>query len=692
MPVQSLNNALTGLRAAQNAINLTSHNIANASTPGYTRKILPQEASFTDVNALGVRIGEVLRSVDMSLIRELVGQTSQISGLDVREQYLSRIQAYHGASEAESSIGAVLNNLKEDFISLSSEPESGILLNNVVSSAQETARLFNDFSSTLQQLRNETQTDISASVTEVNGALENVATLNLRIAKLAAAGQSTADLEDQRDAAISLVAEHLSVSYFRAENNKIVLMTANGQTLADTEARRLVFNPTQQSATSFYPGGGSAGLFIDSTTGIELTGGNIGGKIGSLFALRDETLPQYQAQLDELAQKTAERFATQGLELFTDALGNVPASVAPPGAVGYVGFAAEIRVNATVVADPTLVRSGTTGATVPSGSNEVIRKIIDFTFGAFTGQQAIGTVDISAGTIFAATGLSQFAQIIGTADITDLGILDSHPDIAPGAQFTIDVGGGPALITINAGDTATDLVNNINAALPGTARLNSLGQIVLEAGADITVTAASLTAAGLAALGLTAGVTPAQDPSFTISAGLNSPVTIFISPTDTQANLLADLNAVPGVTASLGPGGVLLITPDDGGDIALTNGLGDPLVALGVSVVGTPHTAFREDNLGPNADIATQLVGFTSLVQFAQGLVSQHGETYRNTQKAQESEQLFYDTLENRFLNESGVDLDQELARLIELQTAYSAAARAISVSEELFNTLLNAF
>src|SRR5690606_20672819 len=170
-------------------------------------------------------------------------------------------------------------------------------------------------------------------------------------------------------------------------------------------------------------------------------------------------------------------------------------------ACGYFGFASESRVNPTVIADPTLVRSGTNGATVPTGSNEVIRKIIDFTFGSFTGQQGVGTVDISAGTIFTATGLSQFAQIIGTADITDLGILDSHPDIPPGAQFTIDVGGGPALITINAGDTATDLVNNINAALPGTARLNSLGQIVLEAGADITVTAASLTAAGLAALG-----------------------------------------------------------------------------------------------------------------------------------------------------------------------------------------------
>ncbi len=693
MALQSLNNALSGLRAAQSAIDLTANNIANAGTPGYTRKILPQEAHFTSVNALGVRVREIMRSVDMSLLREMFGQSTRVAELGIREQYLSRIQSFHGPSEAERSIGAVLNRLQEDFIALSAEPENSVMLGNAVNTASETARQFNRFSDLLQQMRNDAQADIANSVAKVNAALEKIADLNRKIGTMTASGKSTALLEDQRDNALRVVTEHMDISFFKGDNNKITVMTKSGQTLADTTVRPLVFQPTQQTPATFYPGGGSAGLFIGGTDGFDLTDQNIGGRIGGLLQMRDEILPQYQAQIDELAQKTAARFAAQGLALFTDPSGNVPPSATPPDPVTYVGFSAVMQVNPAVLADPTLLRSGTEGATVPPGSNEVIRKIVDFAFGSFSSQQAQGNVDLNAApTIFGATGMTQTAQFIGNENIAALGVLTDHPDINPGDQFTITIGGGlPQNITINAGDTATDLVNSINAVMPGTARLNGLGQLVLEAGADITLANASLPPAGFAALGLTAGTTPGQNPSFTIRAGLNNPVTVIIEPTDTAADILNTLNAVPGITAQLNGDGELVITPVDGGDLTLTDGTGAPLAAMGVSISGVPHEAFRETELGPNGDINLGLTGLTSLVQYAQGMVGSHAETHQRTTSSLDGEQIFFNALEQRMLNESGVDLDQELAKLIELQTAYSASARMIAASEQMFNTLLNA-
>lgn len=689
MSLQSINTALTGLKAAQQAINVASNNIANASTPGYTRKILPQEANFAGDQSFGVRINAIVRNVDQNLIRSLIGQNSTVESLTVREEYLARIQEFHGPAEAESSIGAVLSNLKDDFIKLASEPESNILLGAVVDSAQNTANQFNRFSNLLQELRNNAQRDISASIQETNAALEEIADINRKIIRLPAAGISPADLEDRRDVALQTVAKNLDVTFFEADNNKIYVLTKTGHTLADENARQLVFQPTRVDANNFYPGGGSEGIYIDSTSGVELTGTPLSGRIGQLITLRDETLTQYQAQLDELAQKTAERFADQGLALFTDAVGNVPPSVAPPGLVSYSGFAGEIRVNSAVVNDNTLVRSGTTGATVPVGSTEIIRKVIDFTFGDFSSEQAVGTVDISGGTIYANAGLSQFARVIGTTNIAQFTALEDDPNITAGNQFTIDTGSGPQLITINAADTATDLVNNINLALPGTARLNGLGQLVLENTADITIADISMGAAGLSALGLSTGTTTATDPSFTIQSGINNPVTIPIAPGDTSVELLAALNAVPNISASLGGSGELIINATQGGDITFADGQGNPIQALGVTVTGIPHTAFRQDNLGPNAATSTELINYTGLVKYAQGMIALQGEVHNDTQVKLENEKIFFNTLETRFSNDSGVDIDQEVAKLIHLQTAYSANARAISISEQLFNTLL---
>lgn len=692
MAIASLDTALSGLKAARSALDIASTNIANASTPGYTRKILPQEALISsDGTSLGVRVQNIIRQVDQNLIRDVFRSNSQVNELSVQEAYLQRIQTFHGASDQEIAFSSELSALSDAFAQAANTPEDLTALNVTVNQSIALAQKVNDLSTLITNSRNEAQNELKLEIDQINSLLNSVAQLNSDIATQQVTGRSSAHLEDERDQILMQLSEKIDISYFGRENGQITVMTRNGQTLVDNTAREVKFDPQQLTPNSYYPGFGAAGIFVENTPAdLDITLNDLGGTVGGLLKLRDETFPQYTAQLDEFAQKLAERFDQQGLRLFTDKLSNVPASVAPPGIVGYTGFAAELQVNEAIISDPTLLRSGTEGNTVQEGSNELLRKVVSFTFGAFSHEQATGSVDISAGTIFANVGLTQEARVAGTVDITNLMPLDSSPDITAPTSFTINNGATTQNITINPGDSATDLVNNINAAMgPGTARLNTLGQLMFEStNGNITLSDNGIGAAGMTALGHSFGVTNATNPSFQVQIGNENPITVEIAPTDTAADILATLNAIPNATASLDGSGNLVIAPTNGGDITLIEGQGNPAQGLGLSVVGVPHAAFRQDGLGASGTISTDLVSITSLEDFARAVVSIQSEDHATIARELESETVFFNSVEQRAQNQHGVDLDTEVAKLIEVQSAYSAAARVLTISEEMLDQL----
>lgn len=688
----SLDAALSGLRAAQRQLDTISNNISNASTPGFTRKIVPTENLIVGGVGMGVQLNAIMRSVDKNLIRDMMRQQSVSSAATVADAFLTRIQDFHGPSEAENSISARIGKLADAFSALSSSPDSTTLLNSTVNSAKQVADTFNKYSQMVLDMRNEAEDKISDAVTAVNAQLENIAALNRQIQTLQAQGRSTADLEDKRDMAMRAVSQHIEISSFVDSDNKMTVMTKQGQLLADGLAKQLYFDNGNLSYDSAYPADAS-GLFIGSAGGPEVPQGQIGGSIGALFTLRDVTLPKYQAQMDEMAQKLASRLEAQGLRLFTGADGSVPPNVADPGITGYSGFAGEIRVNPRIVADPTLLRSGTYGATIGTGSNEIIRRVSEFGFGAFAYEQATGTADISAGDLFTTLGLTQVNRITGATDLTDYTPdLDAAPNITAPANFTIDIGFGATNITINPGDTATDLVNNINAALgPGVAALSSSGRLVLNAPGFIDIQDVDIGAAGIAELGFQFTTYAASDPSFTVQVGAGSPVTITINSTDTSVELLAQLNAVDGLSATLGTGGELILTPTRGGDITLSDVVGTPVAAMGVTVAGVAHTPFRTNNLGPDGSLSSGLLANGSIEDFARGAVTAQAQDAASARSTATQEDSFMQTLDKRFSDDSGVDLDEEVAELVRIQTAYAAAARMIGATEKMLDELLNA-
>lgn len=697
MSVDTLNVALSGLRAAQSQLGLISTNIANATTPGYTRKILPQTDLVVSGESIGVGVGIIRRNVNTVMQFDLYKQTSLASTSQVQLKYMQQVQLFHGDPNAGQSLPALVTRLNNDFRALADSPTDGTLLASTVSHAQQFALRINDLSALYTRQRNDIQTEMSESIAKINNLLSTIDASNAEIVAANNVGRSTATQEDIRDQAVLELSKELDISYFKNSDGRLVVQTEDGEALVDYTARQLKFTPSTLGVNSMYPAE-AAGIYIDNpnaTVDIEITTRKLGGRLQGLVDLRDNTLPRYQAELDEMAQKLAERFDAQGLRLFTDEMGTVPPSVAPPTATGYAGFAQEIQVNTLVVNNPQLLRLGTEGETIPTASARIIDRIVNYTFGLTAGEQSTGNVDISAATdLFTLLGIDSIAKVQGLKDVAALPTLDASSAIVPGTTdtFSIQLGAAPAVnITIGAGDTATDLVNTINASFPGLASISATGRLVLQDNENITIGAGTLGADGLEALGLSAGTTNAQNPSFTLQLADGLTTTVSINSTDTSTQLLAQLNAIAGVNADLDGNGYLRIRTDHGADIKLLNTVGTPLTALGMSISSVSHTAFRTANLGVNADIASQVNGADTIGAYSQRLVSTQSFAASNVQSTYQADETYRATVEQQYMNENGVNLDEEMGNLIAVQRVYGANAKMITTSLQLLQELLDA-
>ena len=405
--VDALQSALIGLNTSQQLLNVTAQNAANAQTAGYTRKTVQVSTQVAQGDGVGVTVSGQQRSVDTSLQKTYWTQIGASSSLATTNSYLGKLQTLYGSANAQTSFSAYLSQLHDDFTTLSATPDSTTQQAQVVSDAQTFANSLNQTTTTITGLRNNAQSDINSAVSTINTNLQQIATLNNEIAQTSFGGQSTATLQDQRDVAVTSLASQLNVSYYTNSAGVMVVQAAGGDVLADTQAHTLVFSNQSVGDRTEYPASLS-GVYLDSTSGPDLAANPkaLGGNLGGLLGLRDQILPQAQAQLDQIALQTANRFNAQGLKLFTQPDGTIPSS----SGNAAVGFSTSITVNPAVVANPALLQQGTTpiSASNPAldpGDTTVINNVLNYTFGP--NSDASGT----ANPPFTTTGLGMNSDI-----------------------------------------------------------------------------------------------------------------------------------------------------------------------------------------------------------------------------------------------------------------------------------------
>jgi flagellar hook-associated protein 1 FlgK len=390
----ALSIANSGLANVQSQFGVISHNVANAGTPAYATEIGTQQSLDANGQGFGVRTGATTRQVDAALAASLTAQNGTVSGLQTQQTALQAIDAVQGAVGQGNDIGSLLNNLQSQFSTLLNSPDSQAQQTTVVGAAQTLAQGINSLSTAYTAQRQTAQDNIVAEVGTINTTLGTIGSLSQQIMTLQASGQSTADLENQRDSAVQTLSQVVGVKTLEQPNGDMLVVTNGGLTLPIHSANPLSTTGANVLPGSSYPGGGIQGIMLG---GVDVTGQLQGGQIGANITLRDSTLPTFQGELDEFSQNLASRFSAQGLTLFTDPTGAVPAGGGVPVQNGYVGFAATIQVNPAVLATPSLVRDGTTaiagsatGASAftpnpaggPAGFTTMIQRVLDNALGS----------------------------------------------------------------------------------------------------------------------------------------------------------------------------------------------------------------------------------------------------------------------------------------------------------------------
>ncbi|MHC2439480.1 flagellar hook-associated protein FlgK [Bradyrhizobium sp. USDA 4451] len=318
--------AFSGLSATQVQISIASANISNADTKGYTEKTANQSSSVTAGVGTGVTITGITSSVDKLLLKSLVSADSDLGAADTNNSYLTELQQLYGSTSSSdsSTTGTSLANTIAAFesalSSLASTPSSASLQANAVSALNAVTDQLQQTSSGIQKLRSNADQDIASSVTDINSDLQQISDLNKQIKQEAAAGQPTADLEDQRNSALQDLASQMNVSYFTNSSGDVQVYTGSGQALVDSTAHPLSYTPASSvtAATTYTAGSATSGFSAITVNGVDITSQITSGKVSALITLRDQTLPAAQSQLDELAQQltaTVNAVSNQGTSL-----------------------------------------------------------------------------------------------------------------------------------------------------------------------------------------------------------------------------------------------------------------------------------------------------------------------------------------------------------------------------------------
>ena len=420
-----------GLSVISQGFGVISNNVANANTTGYAT----EQTTQTDLDAgglgIGVGGGPTQLAQDAALAAQVAAQSATAGGAAVTDSALSALQPALGTVGAGNDLGSLLGNVQTSFSALLNDPGNQSQQGAVVDAAGQLTGQINAMAGAYGQARQAAQDALVTDVGTLNTALAKIGALSNQIILLQSEGKSTADLENQRNLQTSTIASLVAARFVTQPNGDMQIFTDGGVQLPTRGDAPLSIAAAQTSPTLYYPGGGLPGIMLN---GIDCTSALGGGAIGAQLTLRDTTLPAYTGELDEFSQNLASRFDAQGLTLFTDPQGNVPAAGGTPAQANYLGFSSSITVNPAVVATPSLVRDGTqavagspTGASAftPNPNNDagfstMIQRMLDYALGTQVQPGVPQTPGLTSGlgASISATGFGALTQIVTDAGRT----------------------------------------------------------------------------------------------------------------------------------------------------------------------------------------------------------------------------------------------------------------------------------
>lgn len=632
---------VSALLANQRALSTAGQNIANVNTEGYTRQRVelstrpPQDVGVGFLGN-GVQVSNVERIFSQFQIDQIRTSTTAFYQQDNLFRFASQLDNL--LANQDSGLQPVLNGLFSGIQDLSNNPASIASRDVLLSNA-------NDFTGRLQILHDRmndmgtaVSSEIASSVNEINSLAKGIADLNKNIVTVAGSGGQPNDLLDQRDELINQLSELVSVNTVPQTDGTLNVYIGNGQAIVsgvDSQSLSTTRDPYDPSRLNVaFTFGGST---VDINNQIN------GGKLGGLLQFRSQVLDDGFNQLGRVAVGLTSAINNQH-QLGVDLNGN-------PGGLLFTDLTSTFSVANT---------NNTVGTDVVYNAT-----VTD------TGILQASDYELSFdGANYSLTRLSDSAIVGSAGSIAALSAI-----VSPSEGFDISLASGA---TVNAGDRFLISPTHNAAASAGVAISDPRN---IAAAAPILAQTTNLGATSTASISpgaVTSG--PPVDPNLTqtVTITFTGPGTYDVTGTGTG-----------------NPTGVAY---SSGSDISYN---GWTTQISGVPQAGDVFTVQINSNAaGDNRNSLLMgsiqnlnaLENNTLTMQEAFGrLVSSTGAQTRSAEFGAEAQSVLLGQAIDERQSTSGVNLDEEAANILKFQQAYQASAQIISISNSLFDSILNA-
>ncbi len=660
----------SAILANSTLLNTTSNNIANINTEGYVRQRTEFESQGM---GLGVGKGTTERLVSEFTLKQLRRDTSNYN---YSKQYVSeanRVDALF--SSAENSIATGITNLFKQIQVANNEPATLANRQLIIGSSQALLDRFNTLSSLVLDQENFVNQQLDIYTSEANALIKQISSLNIEIASFGSGASRPVPLDmlDKRDLAIQKLSEMVEIRTLDAQNGEKLVFLATGQSLVvergDFSLMSLRGEPDPSKREL------QLQLSSKSTVIRDIDIDKVGGKIGGLLSFQDDILVPTQNRLGQLALSMTDAMNSQnrlGMDLngkIGGDLFNLPVS----SGFAFSGNTGTGAVNLTIEAGK--------GASLPPN---------DFLLTVEAGGVRVQALD-SQGKVIAGTdkvvAIGAYPATINSADAGgDLYGLEITLSGAPavGDRFELK----PASNASRTLTMATTRPEDIALASPVRTelRVTNLGNAQVEKLQVTDTTPAVLPAYGFGSpSGLVNGpwtMTYTGTDTFEIVDNLGNPVATAAFGSNQYQDVFAQAGVNVGfdfsVTGVPKIGDSFTISFNDGGFNDNRNG-------LNLSALQTADTTRLNPLSVPGG------ANSTSFNKSYGEMVSLIGERTSQARNGEAATKALLDQTTAWYESLSGVSLDEEASNLVRFQQTYAAAAKIISTSQTVFDTLLAA-
>ncbi len=293
-----------GLVTHQAALDVTGHNMSNASTPGYSR----QRAEITATDPFtypafnrsnrpgqmgtGSQVSAILRIRDELIDTQIWRDTSSLGYWESRGNILGQLESIVNEPDTESgNIRTVVDAFWKAMENFSKSPETLEMREPLLEASITMCDFIRTDYTQFQLLRNDTNDRIINKVDELNQLAVEIAKLNDEIGKITALGDNPNDLFDKRDLLVDQVSKIVNISKTVDAQDRMSLTIqgiplVNGKTANKISA---VPNPNDESMVELR--WQVLDMPVDTRSG-ELQG---------LIEVRDEIIPEILNDLDTFA-------------------------------------------------------------------------------------------------------------------------------------------------------------------------------------------------------------------------------------------------------------------------------------------------------------------------------------------------------------------------------------------------------